>query len=99
MDRLHNLPASPWLQRPPGSPSPWLPNFVFWQGQVLAGAFLREGTSNIYRFLSDNNITLTFDSAAHLTVNGTDSITFDLQTSAADFTNCNNTDTTWRMAA
>ncbi|MFH1026373.1 MAG: hypothetical protein V1791_00070 [Pseudomonadota bacterium] len=62
-------------------------NIIVYQGQVIAGAFLREGTSNTYSFLGDNNFTLTFDSAAHLTVNGTDSITFEQQTSAADFAN------------
>ncbi len=62
-------------------------NFVVYQGKVIAGAFLREGTSNTYRFLSDSNITLTFNSPGHLVLNGTDSITFENQSSAADFEN------------
>ena len=33
-------------------------NFIVYQGQVIAGAFLREGTSNTYSFLGDNNFTL-----------------------------------------
>ncbi len=60
-------------------------NRIYYQGQMLAGGFVREDGTNTYRFLSDNNITLTFDSTAHLTVNATDSITFENQTSAADF--------------
>ena len=77
-------------------------NIIVYEGQVIAGAFLREGTSNTYSFLSDNNFTLTFDSTAHLIVNGTDSITFENQTSAADFESSgedSDADTTWRMAA
>jgi len=62
-------------------------NIIIYQGKLIAGAFLREGTSNTYRSVNDNNITLTFDSAAHLTLSGTDSITFAEQTSAADFAN------------
>ena len=62
-------------------------NIIVYQGQVIAGAFLREGASNTYSFLGDNNFTLTFDSTAHLTVNATDSITFENQTRAADFAN------------
>ena len=62
-------------------------NIIVYQGQAIAGAFLREGTSNTYSFLGDNNITLTFNSPGHLVLNGTDSITFENQTSAADFEN------------
>lgn len=62
-------------------------NFIVYQGQVIAGAFLREGTSNTYRFLGDNNFSLTFNSPGHMVLNGTDSITFLNQTSATDFEN------------
>jgi len=62
-------------------------NLIVYQGEVLAGAFLREGTSNTYRFLGDNSITLTFHSPGHMVVSGTDSITFAEQTSAAAFEN------------
>ena len=62
-------------------------NIIVYEGQTIAGAFLREEGTSTYRFLGDNNITFTFDSAAHLTVNGTDSVTFENQTSAADFAN------------
>ena len=67
--------------------------------QLLAGGFVREKGTNTYRFLSDSNITLTFDSTAHLNLSGTDSVTFENQTSAADFENDTNADITWRMAA
>jgi len=62
-------------------------NFIIYQGEVLAGGFLRQGTSNTYRFVTDNSITLTFHSPGHMVVSGTDSITFAEQTSAAAFEN------------
>ena len=62
-------------------------NIIVYQGQAIAGAFLREGRSNTYSFLGDNNITLTFNSPGHMVLNGTDSVTFENQTSAADFEN------------
>jgi Ca2+-binding RTX toxin-like protein len=62
-------------------------NIIVYEGQVIAGAFLREGTSNTYRFLGDNNFTLTFNSPGRMVLNSTDSITFENQTSAADFAN------------
>jgi Ca2+-binding RTX toxin-like protein len=60
-------------------------NVIVYQGKVIAGAFMREGAGNTYHFLGDDGFTLTFNSPGHLTLNGTDSITFAQQTSAADF--------------
>ncbi|MBI5556781.1 MAG: hypothetical protein HY885_04025 [Deltaproteobacteria bacterium] len=60
-------------------------NFIYYQGQILAGGFVREEGTNTYRSLSDSNFTLTFNSPGHLVLNGTDSVTFANQTSAADF--------------
>ena len=74
-------------------------NRLYYQGELLAGAFVREEGTNTYRFLSNSNITLTFNSPGHLVLNGTDSITFENQTSAADFENDTDTDITWRVAA
>jgi len=62
-------------------------NIIVYKGQTIAGGFLREKGTNTYRFLGDNNITLTFNSPGHLILNGTDSVTFENQTSAADFAN------------
>ncbi len=78
-------------------------NFIVYDGQILAGGFVQvEGTTNVYRSISNAQFTLTFNSPGHLVLNGTDSITFENQTSAADFENGGediDTDTTWRMAA
>ncbi|MBU0997916.1 MAG: putative Ig domain-containing protein, partial [Firmicutes bacterium] len=63
-------------------------NYIYYQGEILAGGFVREEGTNTYRSLSDNNnFTLTFNSPGHLVLNGTDSVTFANQTSAADFEN------------
>ena len=75
-------------------------NRIYYQGKRLAGGFVQvEGTTNVYRSISNDQFTLTFNSPGHLVLNGTDSITFENQTSAADFENDINTDLTWRMAA
>ncbi|MBI5556783.1 MAG: hypothetical protein HY885_04035 [Deltaproteobacteria bacterium] len=52
---------------------------------ILHGGFVRDGETNTYRSLSDNNFTITFNSPGHLVLNSTDSVTFANQTSAADF--------------
>ena len=67
-------------------------NFIYFKDasdkyQLLAGGFVQEEGANTYRFMSDNNISLTFHSPGHMVLNTTDSITFDLQTSAAAFEN------------
>ena len=61
-------------------------NFIVYAGQILAGGFVQvEGTTNVYRSMSNEQLTLTFNSPGHLLLNTTDSITFLNQTSAADF--------------
>ncbi len=63
-------------------------NFIVYDGQILAGGFVQvEGTTNVYRSISNDQFTLTFNSPGHLVLNGTDSITFENQSSAADFEN------------
>ncbi len=65
-------------------------NFIVYNGQILAGGFVQvEGTTNVYRSINNDQFTLTFNSPGHMVLNGTDSVTFENQTSAADFENGN----------
>jgi hypothetical protein len=68
------------------------------QYQLLAGGFVQEEGTSIYRSLSDGT-PLTFHSPGHLLLNDTDSVTFANQTSAVDFENKTNVEITWRIAA
>ena len=61
-------------------------NFILYDGQILAGGFVQEAGTTTYRSLADSAFTLTFNgTAALLSLNATDSITFADQSSAADF--------------
>lgn len=83
-------------------------NFIVYNGQILAGGFVQvEGAINVYRSISNDQFTLTFNSPGHLALSDTDSITFENQTSAADFANGDfgmrlfdhvDADVTWSMS-